>query len=103
MSEQLDTVRRGLERSLAAAQARKDSTSIDGFQHALDDLDRVNDALDTLRLNWLTRMDVEVRQPLVHGSRQLFLATPTEVEGGDDEPSNLRAQIDYQMHGGKKP
>lgn len=57
---------------------------------------------DTERLNWLERMVVEVRLPL-YGSRQLFITSPSEVEGGEDEPSNLRKQIDYQQNGGIKP
>lgn len=58
---------------------------------------------DTERLNWLERMMVEARQPLVHGSHQLFIASPEPVEGADDEPSDIRAQIDYQRNGGVKP
>lgn len=58
---------------------------------------------DTERLNWLERMVVEVRVPLRWGSRQLFISNPAEVEGMDDDPSNIRAQIDYQRNGGTKP
>lgn len=58
---------------------------------------------DAERLDWLERFCVEVRQPLVHGSHHLFNADPRQVEGLDDEPSNIRAQIDYQRNGGKKP
>lgn len=54
---------------------------------------------DTERMNWLERMVVEARVPLVHGSANLFITAPTEVEGADDEPSDIRAQIDYQRNG----
>lgn len=56
---------------------------------------------DTERLNWLERMVVEVRAPLRWGSRQLFIANPEEVEGMEDDPSDIRAQIDYQRNGAK--
>lgn len=58
---------------------------------------------DSERMDWLERFSVEVRQPLVHGSHHLFYAKPEAVEGADDEPSNIREQIDYQRNGGKKP
>ena len=58
---------------------------------------------DTERMNWLERFVVNVRTPLVHGSSDLFWSSPTEVEGADDEPSDIRAQIDYQRNGGRRP
>lgn len=48
---------------------------------------------DKARLDKLSLLVVNVRKPLVHGSRDLFWATPVDVEGGDDEPSDLRAKI----------
>ena len=44
-------------------------------------------------MRFLERMVVEVRLPLVYGSRHLFTASPTSVEGRGDEPSDLRKQI----------
>ena len=49
---------------------------------------------DSKRLDWLERKTIEVREPLRYGSRHMFYASPTEVEGADDEPSDLRARID---------
>lgn len=57
---------------------------------------------DTQRMDWLERMAVEVRQPAVWGSHELFIAAPTDTDG-DEEPSNIRKQIDYQRNGGTKP
>lgn len=45
---------------------------------------------DGAMFDWLELRVVEVREPLVHGSRSLFFATPKEQDGGEDEPSNLR-------------
>lgn len=50
--------------------------------------------LDSDRLNWLETKAVNVRLPLVHGSRNLFWSSPVESEGEDDYPSELRIQID---------
>lgn len=52
---------------------------------------------DTKRLDWLCLQHVEVRTPLVYGSRANFHASPDDVDGGDIEPSNLRAQIDANL------
>lgn len=69
-------------------------------QRLANDLLKIRTALsDTERLNWLERMVVEVRAPLQWGSRQLFIANPEEVEGMDDDPSDIRAQIDFQRGG----
>jgi hypothetical protein len=57
---------------------------------------------DTERMEWLRRMHVEVRVPAVHGSFHLFHASPTDTDG-DEEPSDIREQIDYQRNGGTKP
>lgn len=48
---------------------------------------------DTTRMNWLEMQDVEVRTPLVYGSRKNFEAYLDIQEGGDD-PSNIRQAID---------
>lgn len=59
---------------------------------------------DTERLDWLAHFMVEVRTRTPGGSTQLFAAFPGAIEGlGDDEPSNIRAQIDYQRNGGARP
>lgn len=52
------------------------------------------DARDTARMNWLEAQVVNVRAPLRYGSRDLFWASPEEVDGGPDGPSDLRARID---------
>jgi hypothetical protein len=48
---------------------------------------------DIQRLNWLETMTVNVRTPLVYGSRDLFWSTPDDPEGGLGV-SNIRAAID---------
>jgi hypothetical protein len=52
------------------------------------------DARDTARMDWLEAQVVNVRAPLRYGSRDLFWASPEEVDGGPDRPSDLRARID---------
>lgn len=52
------------------------------------------DASDTERMDWLETQVVNVRAPLRYGSRDLFWASPEEVDGGPDGPSDLRARID---------
>jgi hypothetical protein len=52
------------------------------------------DARDTARMNWLEAQVVNVRAPLRYGSRDMFWASPEEVDGGPDGPSDLRARID---------
>ena len=52
------------------------------------------DAGDTARMDWLETQVVNVRAPLRYGSRDLFWASPEEVDGGPDGPSDLRARID---------
>ncbi len=52
------------------------------------------DARDTARMDWLEAQVVNVRAPLRYGSRDLFWASPEEVDGGPDGPSDLRARID---------
>lgn len=48
-------------------------------------------------LDWLEKHVVEVRIPWRHGSRNLFFATPEEIDGEEDGPSNLRAAIRTAM------
>jgi hypothetical protein len=50
-------------------------------------------SLDEARMDWLEEMHVEVRVPLVHGSRALFHASPEQGDG-EELPSNIRRQID---------
>lgn len=49
---------------------------------------------DAERLDWLETMVVNVRQPLRYGSHDRFWASPAEVDGGPDGPSDIRKQID---------
>lgn len=57
---------------------------------------------DRGRLDWLESMHVEVRLPLVHGSRALFHASPEQGDG-EETPSTIRGQIDYWiMHSSDK-
>lgn len=51
---------------------------------------------DTERLDWLEDQHVEVRTPLVYGSRALFHASSKDGDGSE-EPSDIRAQIDGEM------
>lgn len=48
---------------------------------------------DTERLDWLCEHVVNVRLPLVYGSRDMFWASPTDDDTGH-EASDLRAKID---------
>ncbi len=48
---------------------------------------------DTQRLDWLERHVVEVRDPLVHGSRHMFFAQDL-AEEGEEYRNNIRAAID---------
>lgn len=52
---------------------------------------------DTARLNYLETKVVNVRDPLVHGSTNLFWASPDTSYEGEEGPSDLRAQIDAAM------
>lgn len=52
---------------------------------------------DTADLDWLARHVVEVRLPLVHGSRAMFFATP-EDDDGYMGPSDLRSKIHAARH-----
>lgn len=54
---------------------------------------------DQMRMNWLEHQHVEVRTPLVHGSRANFHASPDDSEG-DTTPSDLRARIDATLSSG---
>jgi len=53
---------------------------------------------DKRRLDWLEYKVVNVRLPLVHGSRDLFWSSPEDLDG-DCEKSNLRQAIDTKMKG----
>lgn len=54
---------------------------------------------DTARLDWLERKTVNVRDPLLYGSRNVFWANPGDERNGEKEgaPSDLRKQIDEAM------
>jgi hypothetical protein len=52
---------------------------------------------DTRRLDFLERHIVNVRVPLVHGSNNLFWASPEDQEGEAALPSDLRKKIDIAM------
>lgn len=53
---------------------------------------------DTRRLDWLERQHVEVREPLRHGSRKLFLSAPEyDEESTWEAVSDLRSQIDSAL------
>ncbi len=51
---------------------------------------------DQDRLDWLESKTVEVRTPLVHGSRPLFFAEEISDEG-EEYRTNLREMIDDQI------
>ena len=51
---------------------------------------------DKARLDWLEQHTVNVRDPLVYGSRDMFWAGP-HTEDGITDPSDLRAQIDTAL------
>ncbi len=53
-------------------------------------------ASDKERLDWLECMAVNVRLPLVYGSRDLWWASPEDGEG-ESWPSDIRAKIDAEM------
>jgi hypothetical protein len=48
---------------------------------------------DKQRMDWLCERVINVRDPLPHGSRDMFWASPTD-DDGRHEPSDLRAKID---------
>lgn len=48
---------------------------------------------DTRRLDFLEHHTVNVRVPLVHGSRDLFWAHPDDSYEGETGPSDIRARI----------
>ena len=52
---------------------------------------------DKERLDWLELYLVEVRNPLVYGSRHMFYAVPEQEEGEEESPSDLRDQIDQHI------
>lgn len=54
---------------------------------------------DSRRLDWLAKMHVEVRLPLVYGSRELkpmFCHAPFQDDGGET-PWDVRTEIDRAM------
>jgi hypothetical protein len=55
---------------------------------------------DTARLDWLEDQHVAVRVPAVYGSKSLFHSFPTD--GGGEEPSDIRAQVDAHMEKERK-
>jgi hypothetical protein len=57
------------------------------------EIEKPQDALDALRLDWLERQVVEVRAHLMWGSRLLFIASHFDEED-EDTRSDLRAKID---------
>lgn len=53
---------------------------------------------DAERLDWLSRLIVEVRAPMLYGSRQVIFGAPGGDEETDmDEPWDLRGAIDKAM------
>lgn len=48
---------------------------------------------DRYNMDWMEMQIVEVRTPLVHGSRGLFCVSPTRGDG-EERPSKLRAAIE---------
>ncbi|MDN8071135.1 hypothetical protein [Burkholderia vietnamiensis] len=56
---------------------------------------------DTARLDWLCERVVNVRHPLLYGSRDMFWASPTDDDSGHS-PSDIRAQIDAARAGEKQ-
>jgi hypothetical protein len=53
--------------------------------------------LDQKRMDWLELRHVIVREPLVYGSRMLFMASPEPEEGEENQPSDLRKRIDAAL------
>jgi hypothetical protein len=51
---------------------------------------------DSARMDWLEMMTVEVRTPLVYGSRHDFYASPLWNDG-EEQPSSIRAEIDKRL------
>ena len=56
---------------------------------------------DTGRMNWLVAQYVEVRTPLVYGSRALFVAQQLSDEEDEHHRTDLRERVDAAMRGGK--
>lgn len=72
------------------------------LEHVLATEPEADAIADKERLDWLEGFHVEVRTPLVHGSRHLFRAHPDDNDGLET-PSDIRREIDYQRKGGEKP
>ena len=49
---------------------------------------------DTARLDWLARHVVDVRRPLRYGSERVFIDSPSDEEGDEGQPWDVRAPID---------
>jgi len=79
-----EALRTSAKRALAERDALR--AQLDAMGRRVEEAER-----DTARLNWLENMTVNVRVPLVYGSRDLFWATPGEEKG---EISDLRAKVD---------
>lgn len=54
---------------------------------------------DTARMDWLEYRTVNVREPLVHGSRNLFWTNIDTSFEGEEGPSDIRAKIDAALNG----
>ena len=52
-------------------------------------------------LDWLETKTVNVRTPLLYGSRDWFWASPNDDDGVKEKPSNLRAACVSAMREGK--
>lgn len=90
------TVARQLERELAVANSAYAAVEQVNLQMQEASRSAIAES-DKVRLDWLELLVVEARRCGRWGSRQLLLACPEEVEGLDDLPSDLRAQIDAAM------
>lgn len=55
---------------------------------------------DKERMDWLCSKFVEVRQPLLYGSREIFLSQMCSEEWEEDK-STLREQIDSEIKNGQ--
>jgi hypothetical protein len=56
---------------------------------------------DTERMDWLVSKNVEVREPLLHGSTHIFHAQEITDEEDDYTATRLREQIDAMILAGK--
>jgi hypothetical protein len=86
-------------RSLALLSGRVGGSSGGRVQAAPDGATEAQHSAgqDTARLDWLETQCVEVRTPLVHGSRAKFSANPDDSYEGEVHPSDLRTKIDAAL------